>query len=62
MEKVKKMDAIKRFFEQKDAITPEGGRQITTAELLEFVRTDREGFRKLAELCAARLGVELDLS
>lgn len=51
--------AIKRFFEQKDITTPNGGRNFSLDELKAIPKTDRD---ELGMLCAVELGVEIKTS
>ena len=58
-EKISGVIAIKRFFEQKDIITPDGGKKFGFDELKAIPKTDRD---ELGVLCAVELGVEIKLS
>ena len=58
-EKISGVIAIKRFFEQKDIITPDGGKKFGFDELKAIPKTDRD---ELGALCAVELGVEIKLS
>ena len=58
-ERVSAVIAIKRFFEQKDIITPDGGKKFGFDELKAIPKTDRD---ELGAFCAIELGVEIKLS
>lgn len=57
---MKKMEAMKTFFERDDAISPGGGQKVQNRELLDLKKADDDSYDELAELSAAELGVELD--
>jgi len=56
MEKLTRIQAIKRFFEGSDGITPLGGRKVETSEFKGLTAADRD---ELGKLCATALDVEL---
>jgi hypothetical protein len=51
---MKSIVAIKTYF-QKD-----GGREVTTAELMELRKAGQDGYNEVARLCANELGETLD--
>lgn len=62
MEKLNRVAAIKRYFNQKDNISPEG-QEVTMAELRSLKQDETAGgkhMQEIAELCAAALGCELE--
>lgn len=60
--RMKPLAAIKEFFTRKDSLTPDGGREVHTPELMELRKASLEGYNEVAQLCAAELGVELDVA
>ena len=57
---MKSIDAIKTLFQRKDSISPEGGRLVTTHELIELTKSKPGAAREMAEMCAKELGLTLE--
>lgn len=56
MQKLSNFEAIKHYFEQTDAIAPEGGKKLLIAEAKQLSASD---VKELGQLCAAQLGCEI---
>lgn len=57
---MKAIQCIKTFFERDDELSPGGGREVKTSELMELRKADQAGYNEVVKLCAVALGVELE--
>jgi hypothetical protein len=55
---MKRIDAIRNFFQRQDSIAPNGGRHLETRELMNL---DKDSRFELAELAAKELGTTIDI-
>ena len=51
---MKAIEAVKTYFAQ------DGGREVTTAELMALRKSGQENYNEVAQLCAEALGVTLE--